>query len=284
MTLVFKYLQYSPPKYELYPMLIDIGVNLSNQQFKNRIPDVLERALSAGVEKIILTGTSVSESQAVVALCDKYQSQFPNMLYATAGIHPHEAKAWDTDSRSCLKELASHSSVVAIGETGLDFNRNLSLQKDQELAFEAQLELATELRMPLFLHERDAAKRQLEILTYHRESIPKAVIHCFTGDKKTLFNYLDLDLYIGITGWICDERRGQELQKLVKNIPLDRLMVETDAPYLLPRNMNPLPKNRRNEPAFLKHIVKCICDNREEPEDIISQMTTATALDFFGLS
>jgi TatD DNase family protein len=158
------------------------------------------------------------------------------------------------------------------------------LQKDQELAFEAQLELATELRMPLFLHERDAAKRQLEILTYHRESIPKAVIHCFTGDKKTLFNYLDLDLYIGITGWICDERRGQELQKLVKNIPLDRLMVETDAPYLQPRNMNPLPKNRRNEPAFLKHIVKCISDNRAESEDIISQMTTATALDFFGLS
>jgi TatD DNase family protein len=265
-------------------MLIDIGVNLSNQQFKNRIPDVLERALSAGVEKIILTGTSVSESQAVVALCDKYQSQFPNMLYATVGIHPHEAKSWDTASHSCLKELASHSSVVAIGETGLDFNRNLSLQKDQELAFEAQLELATELRMPLFLHERDAAKRQLETLTYHRESIPKAVIHCFTGDKKTLFNYLDLDLYIGITGWICDERRGQELQKLVKNIPLDRLMVETDAPYLLPRNMNPLPKNRRNEPAFLKHIVKCISDNRAESEDIISQMTTATALDFFGLS
>ena len=206
------------------------------------------------------------------------------MLYATAGIHPHEAKAWDTDSRSCLKELSSHSSVVAIGETGLDFNRNLSLQKDQETAFEAQLELATELKMPLFLHERDAAKRQLEILTYHRESIPKAVIHCFTGDKKTLFNYLDLDLYIGITGWICDERRGQELQKLVKNIPLDRLMVETDAPYLLPRNMNPLPKNRRNEPAFLKHIVQCISDNREEPEDIIRQMTTKTALDFFGLS
>lgn len=265
-------------------MLIDIGVNLSNQQFKNRIADVLTRALSAGVEKLVLTGTSISESQSVVALCDEYQSQFPNMLYATAGIHPHEANSWNADAYSSLKELASHSAVVAIGETGLDFNRNLSTPKEQEIAFEAQLELSTELKMPLFLHERDAAKRQLAILVHHRESLSKAVVHCFTGDKKTLFSYLDLDLHIGITGWICDERRGQELQKIVKNVPLNRLMVETDAPYLLPRNMTPLPKNRRNEPAFLEHIVRCISEHREESEDVISKMTTATALEFFELN
>jgi TatD DNase family protein len=264
-------------------MLIDIGVNLSNQQFKNRITDVLTRALSAGVEKIILTGTSISESRAAVALCEEYQSQFPNMLYATAGIHPHEANSWDTASYRSIKELASHSAVVAIGETGLDFNRNLSTPKEQEVAFEAQLELSTELQMPLFLHERDAAKRQLDILTHHRESISNAVIHCFTGDKKTLFSYLDLDLYIGITGWVCDERRGLELQKIIKNIPLNRLMVETDAPYLLPRNMTPLPKNRRNEPAFLEYIVRCISEHREESEEVISKMTTATALEFFEL-
>ena len=137
--------------------------------------------------------------------------------------------------------------------------------------------------MPLFLHERDAAKRQLDILTHHRESISNAVIHCFTGDKKTLFSYLDLDLYIGITGWVCDERRGLELQKIIKNIPLNRLMVETDAPYLLPRNMTPLPKNRRNEPAFLEYIVRCISEHREESEEVISKMTTATALEFFEL-
>ena len=264
-------------------MLIDIGVNLSNQQFKNRIPDVLERALSAGVEKIILTGTSVSESQAVVAICDKYQSQFPNMLYATAGIHPHEAKAWDTDSRSCLKELASHSSVVAIGETGLDFNRNLSLQKDQETAFEAQLELATELKMPLFLHERDAAKRQLEILTYHRESIPKAVIHCFTGDKKTLFKYLDLDLYIGITGWVCDERRGLELQQLVDLIPADRLMVETDSPYLLPRDLPGRPKNRINEPVNLPHILNSIARHQGKAVEQLAEECLTTSQLFFNI-
>ena len=264
-------------------MLIDIGVNLSNARFEKDIEAVLERAQEAGIERLILTGTSIEESQAVVAICDQYSQQFPAMLYATAGIHPHEASTYNRTSATTLCELAAHPSVVAIGETGLDFNRNFSSQKDQQKSFEAHIELAIELQMPLFLHERDASQRQIEILNAYRDNICDAVIHCFTGNKKTLFSYLDMDLHIGITGWICDERRGLELQKIIANIPLSRLMIETDAPYLTPRNMTKKPKNGRNEPAFLTAVLTGISAHRNEPEDKIATATTATAIKFFNL-
>ena len=264
-------------------MLIDIGVNLSNARFEKDIEAVLERAQEAGVERLILTGTSIEESQAVVAICDQYSQQFPAMLYATAGIHPHEASTYNRTSATALCELAAHPSVVAIGETGLDFNRNFSSQKDQQKSFEAHIELAIEFQMPLFLHERDSSKRQIEILNSYRDNICDAVIHCFTGNKKTLFSYLDMDLHIGITGWVCDERRGLELQKIIANIPLNRLMIETDAPYLTPRNMTKKPKNGRNEPAFLTAVLAGISAHRNESEDKIATATTATAIKFFNL-
>ncbi|MDG2502649.1 MAG: TatD family hydrolase [Porticoccaceae bacterium] len=264
-------------------MLIDIGVNLSNARFEKDIEAVLERAQESGVEKLILTGTSIEESQAVVAICDQYTQKFPGMLYATGGIHPHDASSFNRESATALRDLAAHSSVVAIGETGLDFNRNFSSPEDQQKSFEAHIELAIELRMPLFLHERDASKRQIEILHSYRENICDAVIHCFTGDKKTLFSYLDMDLHIGITGWICDERRGLELQNIVANIPLNRLMIETDAPYLTPRNILAKPKNGRNEPAFLIAVLAGIAAQRNESEDELATATTATAIKFFNL-
>ena len=265
-------------------MLIDIGVNLSNSRFEDDIESILIRAQESKVTKIILTGTSIKETEMVIALCERYQNQFPSMLYATAGIHPHEAKSFNGSAIETLEGLAKHSCVVAIGETGLDFNRNFSPQNTQEKAFESQIELAVNCKLPLFLHERDASKRQLEILKSYQNHLPKAVIHCFTGDKKTLFSYLDLDLYIGITGWICDERRGHDLQNIVKNIPLNRLMVETDAPYLLPRNMPETPKNRRNEPANLNYVVAGIAAHREESANILAQSSSATAVAFFNLT
>jgi TatD DNase family protein len=265
-------------------MLIDIGVNLSNSRFDKDIEQVIERAHSAGVERLILTGTSVEESQAVVAICERFDNQFSGMLWATAGIHPHDAKTLSPSNLAALRELATHQYVVAIGETGLDFHRTLSTEKQQEKSFEAHIELAIELKMPLFLHERDAAPKQIEMLKSYRDNICNGVIHCFTGDKKTLFRYLDMDLHIGITGWVCDERRGQELQKIVKNIPLDRLMLETDAPYLTPRNMPTKPKNGRNEPAFLAHVLSGIAAVRAENIDEIATTTTATAIKFFGLT
>jgi len=263
-------------------MLVDIGVNLSNPQFVD-IEGALRRAIEADVSKLILTGTSIDETRAVIALCHKYEDSFPNMLFATAGIHPHDAKDFDNQDMRELKMLSSQDCVVAIGETGLDFYRNLSSPNDQILAFERQIELAIDCGKPLFMHERDAAKRQLDIIKYYSNDLPPSVIHCFTGDKQTLFNYLDLDLFIGITGWICDERRGVALQNIVHNIPLSRLMIETDAPYLLPRNIPEKPKTRVNEPAYLPYILQSLTEHRHENYELISQATFDNAVRFFGL-
>lgn len=263
--------------------LIDIGVNLSNNRFKDDIGETLERAQNANITQLVLTGTSIAESKDVIKLCEQFEHPFANMLYATVGVHPHHADEFNSQSLAELDALTGHRSVVAIGETGLDFNRNFSAKAAQISAFESQLELAAKHQMPLFMHERDAAKQQLEILREYRDHFTRGVIHCFTGDRDTLFSYLDLDLHIGITGWICDEKRGQELKNLVANIPLNRLMIETDAPYLLPKTMDIKPKNRRNEPAFLPWVVKEIADNRPESMDEIARQTRATTKQFFNI-
>lgn len=264
--------------------LIDIGVNLSNNSFQDDLPEVLQSAQRANVQQCIVTGTSEAESEQVIALCERFADDFPNMLYATAGVHPHDAKTFTGNTLAGLKTLASNQHVVAIGETGLDFNRNYSPRTDQETAFESQLELAVELQLPVFMHERDAHQRQLEILKHYRDHLTNGVIHCFTGDKTALFNYLDMDLHIGVTGWICDERRGAELQQLVKNIPLNRLMLESDAPYLLPRTIRPKPKSRRNEPALLPWVLKAIAEHRSEAEAQIAIASTQTTKAFFRLN
>jgi len=264
-------------------MLIDIGVNLSNSRFDQDRPEALQRAQDAGVEKLILTGTSVEESQSVVELCREFAVRFPRMLYATAGIHPHDAKSFNKESMATLKALAAEQYVVAIGEMGLDFNRNFSTPAQQEKAFEAQLELAAELQLPVFLHERDAADRQLQIIRTYRDHLVDAVTHCFTGSREALYGYLDLDMHIGITGWVCDDRRGKELQGLVADVPLQRLMVETDAPYLLPKTMTEPPKGKRNEPAFLPWVVSTIAEHRNESAETLAQQTSENSLRFFRL-
>jgi TatD DNase family protein len=217
-------------------------------------------------------------------MCKQYKDQFPDSLYATAGVHPHDANKFNADSANKLNQLCKEKPVVAVGETGLDFNRHFSDPIKQERTFESHIEIALNYDLPLFLHERDAAQRQLDIIRSHVNQFPKAVIHCFTGDKKTLFSYLDLDLYIGITGWICDERRGLDLQNLVKNVPLDRLMIETDAPYLIPRTMPNPPKNKCNEPSFLKYVIDEIANHREESSDVLEEATSSTAIEFFNLN
>ena len=263
--------------------LIDIGVNLSHNSFRDDIPELLQRAQQANVAQCILTGTDEQESAQVAALSEQFSADFPAMLYATAGVHPHAAKTFTSSTLATLKALADSPYVVAIGETGLDFNRNYSSPKDQERAFEAQLALSAELQLPVFMHERDAHQRQYEILKHYRDQLTNGVIHCFTGDKTALFNYLDMDLHIGITGWICDERRGEELQQLVHNIPLGRLMLETDAPYLLPRTIQPKPKDRRNEPALLPWVLKSVAQHRPETETEIASAIQKTTQAFFNL-
>ena len=263
--------------------LIDIGLNLASSQFKDDSEEVLTRARSAHIIACILTGTDEQTSKHVIDLCQQYATTFPAMLYCTVGVHPHDAKHWNSDTLAVLQQLLDQTPAVAVGETGLDFNRDYSPRPVQERVFEAQLELAAGSGKPLFMHERDAHQRQLEILHAYRNQLGRGVIHCFTGDRQSLFNYLDLDLHIGITGWICDERRGLDLQNLVKNIPLNRLMLESDAPYLLPRTVRPKPSSRRNEPAYLSWVLDSVAEHRHESAEEIAIATSQTAAEFFGL-
>ena len=259
--------------------LVDIGANLTHSSFRDDLEAVLERARAAGVGTIVVTGTSVAESLHAARLAEAHAQ----MLVATAGVHPHHARDCDSGTIPALRELAAHPRVVALGECGLDYNRNYSPHPDQERWFVAQLELGCELRKPLFLHSRDAHPRFAQILRAHRDRLPRAVAHCFTGEADELRAYLDLDLYVGITGWICDERRGRHLLKLVRDIPRDRLLVETDSPYLTPRDLHPPPRARRNEPAFLPHIVRTLARALErDPEEVAAQ-TAQNARAFFGL-
>lgn len=259
--------------------LVDIGVNLTDKQFQKDRDDVVERAVEAGVGTLILTGTSVDESQQALELANR----FPDQCFSTAGIHPHDAKSATDSCFQTLKSLFQEEKVVAAGEMGLDFNRDFSPRPVQESVFERQLELAVEGGMPAFCHERDAAERFADIVKAFRDDLPDLVVHCFTADKKALYKYLDLDLHIGITGWVCDERRGTHLHPLLKDIPSDRLMLETDAPWLLPRTMSPKPKNRRNEPAFLPWVVKTVAECTGKTAEQVAAETATTARRFFRL-
>ncbi len=258
--------------------MIDIGANLTHASFAPDLDAVLSRAREAGVAAMVVTGTSVKESRAAATLAASHPQ-----LYATAGVHPHHARDCDETTIGALRDIARLPRVVAIGECGLDFNRNYSPHPSQERWFLEQLELGIELAKPLFLHSRDAHPRFAEVLHAHRDRLPRAVAHCFTGERDELRAYLDLGLYVGITGWICDERRGRHLLELVKEIPADRLMLETDSPYLTPRDMRPQPKSRRNEPAFLPHILRTVARARGEAPEALAERTTLNARAFFGL-
>jgi TatD DNase family protein len=256
--------------------LIDIGANLTHSSFQADLPEVLERAARAGVAQIIVTGTSVAESLQALKLARANPA-----LRCTVGVHPHHARECNVSTIPALRDIAADPRVVAIGECGLDFNRNYSPHPEQEKWFEAQLDLAIDLKKPVFLHSRDAHPRFAQIL--QKKRLPPAVAHCFTGEKDELHAYLELGLYIGITGWICDERRGAHLVKLVGDIPADRLLLETDAPYLTPRDMKPQPKARRNEPAFLPHVLKAVARALGRSAEEVAAQTAANARRLFGL-
>ncbi|MDE2497200.1 MAG: TatD family hydrolase [Xanthomonadaceae bacterium] len=241
---------------------------------------VLERARKAGVERMIVTGASREGSEHALELAREH----PGVLHATAGVHPHHAGDYGSETDALLRGLAREPEVVAVGETGLDYFRDLSPRPAQRAAFEKQLAIAADLNMPLFLHQRDAHDDFLALLKSARDRVPAVVVHCFTDERRALFDYLDLDCHIGITGWICDERRGVHLRELVREIPANRLMLETDAPYLLPRDIRPRPFDRRNEPMYLAHICETMARERGEETEVTAANATATARAFFGLS
>jgi TatD DNase family protein len=259
--------------------LLDIGANLTHESFHHDRDAVLQRAHAHGIARIVVTGASLAGSKDAVALANAY----PGGLFATVGVHPHHAIDYDDTTDAILRSLALEQQVRAIGETGLDYNRNYSPRDIQLQVFERQLQMAADLQKPLFLHQRDAHTDFIALLRRYRQRVPAAVVHCFTDTAEALSDYLALDCHIGITGWICDERRGTHLRELVREIPANRLMIETDAPYLLPRTVRPTPAHRRNEPMYLKHICEEIARDRGEPVEVTAANSTAAAQAFFGL-
>lgn len=260
--------------------LIDIGANLTHESFRRDFDAVLERARKAGVERMIVTGASRDGSVHALELARAH----PGVLHATAGVHPHHAGDYGAETDALLRGLAREPEVVAVGETGLDYFRDLSPRPAQRAAFEKQLAIAVDLHMPLFLHQRDAHADFLALLKTARDGVPAVVVHCFTDDERALFDYLDLDCHIGITGWVCDERRGTHLRELVREIPANRLMLETDAPYLLPRDIRPQPADRRNEPMYLAHICEAVARERGEQPEVVAANATATSRAFFAIA
>lgn len=257
--------------------IIDIGVNLMHRSFHQDRDQVVARAVEYNVTPMIITGTSLRNSIDAAS----YAGQHANKLYSTAGVHPHDAKNCNEQTISKLRELAVLPQVVAIGECGLDYNRDFSPRDVQRKWFGEQIRLAQELDMPLFLHEREASADFIGLLNEHK--VQKAVVHCFTGTLAELKAYLEMGYHIGITGWICDERRGKHLRELVRIIPLDRLMIETDAPFLTPRDLNVKPSDGRNEPAILPHILQAVAHCIGKPADEVAKATTQTAKEFFRI-
>ena len=259
--------------------LIDIGANIAHDSFDEDRTGMMQRSADAGVSRIIVTGSSDASNVRAASLAE----QFPGVLYSTAGVHPHHASDYTDDSDALIRSLIQKDVVVAVGECGLDYFRNFSPREAQLAAFRRQLDIAKESGLPVFLHQRDAHDDFVEILEPALPDLSRAVAHCFTGEGESLREYIAMGLYIGITGWICDERRGKHLHDIVSIIPDDRILIETDAPYLLPRTVRPKPKSRRNEPMYLPEVARVVAEARGQSEEHVAKITTANAERFFGL-
>jgi TatD DNase family protein len=242
--------------------LFDSHCHLDDRSFIKDLDQVIVQAMQAGVEKIMVVGITQKSCRLAVKLAENNPG-----IYASVGIHPHDVKDCTEEVLNDLKKLSQNKKVKAWGETGLDFNRMFSPRALQEKWFVCQIELARELGLPLIFHERDSRGRFGEILKTHLGSGAKGVVQCFSGNKKELFEYISMGLYIGITGIVTIESRGAELRKLVTEIPSDRLLIETDAPYLTPAPQK--NQTRRNEPAFVKSVLMKIAEVRkEDPEEL----------------
>lgn len=259
--------------------LIDIGANLTHDSFAADLSGVIAEAAAAGVTRQVVTGADIGSSTAAAALAARH----PAVLWSTAGVHPHRAASFDLPCRDALDALLRQPRVVAVGECGLDYFRDLSPRAVQRSAFIAQLEMAVDAGKPVFLHQRAAHADFVAILSDFSARLAGGVAHCFTGSPAQLDEYLALGLHIGITGWVCDERRGLDLRAAVPLIPADRLMVETDAPYLLPRDLAAVPKSRRNEPKYLAHVARAVAGLRQESFESLAAATTRNAVEFFRL-
>ena len=259
--------------------IADIACNFTSERFDKDLDKVIDTAITNKITKFGLICSRLSDLNKLLKIYDQYSK---NMFF-TIGTHPHHANEINDEYLKKLKVAVSNNNPHAIGETGLDFFRNLSTYEEQIFAFEEQIKIAIDANKPLFLHQRDSHDDFIKILRKYSSEISKAVVHCFTGTRQQLDDYLELDCYIGITGWICDAKRNAELRKTIKNIPLERLMIETDCPYLIPKNLPEKPKNNRNEPNNLNHIVAEINALINIDEDVLRDETFKNTLDFFTI-
>ena len=259
--------------------IADIACNFTSDRFEKDLDEVIERAIANNITKFGLICSRLSDIDKLLEIYNRYSKD----MFFTIGVHPHHANEMNEEYLEKLKEIINNNNPHAIGETGLDFFRNLSTYEEQIFAFEEQIKIAIATNKPLFLHQRDSHHDFIKILRKYSSDIKKAVVHCFTGTQKQLDDYLELDCYIGVTGWICDAKRNVELRETIKNIPLERLMIETDCPYLIPKNLPEKPKNNRNEPNNLNHIVAEISALINIDEDVLRDETFKNTLDFFTI-
>lgn len=258
--------------------MIDIGANLCNPQFSHDLNDILENAFHDGVKCCIITGNNIKCSFDAVKIIKENKSQMK--LYSTAGIHPHNAKNFNKNSSESILKLIKEQCVVAIGECGLDYNRLFSTKEEQIKCFEEQLRIAETNNLPVFLHERDSGDDFVNILKKYKVS---GVVHCFTGKPEHVKEYIKMGFYIGITGWVSDHRRNKTLLESIKYIPLNKLLIETDCPFLTPYNMPFAGKHKRNEPKYLKYIVKTLASLYKVTENEVIKSTTENAKSLFRI-
>ena len=257
--------------------IADIACNFTSERFDNDLDEVINQAIVNNITKFGLICSRLSDIDKLLEIYNRYSKD----MFFTIGVHPHHANEINEEYLKKLKEVINNNNPHAIGETGLDFFRNLSTYEEQIFAFEEQIKIAIDTNKPLFLHQRDSHDDFIKILRKYSSDINKSVVHCFTGTKEQLNDYLELDCYIGVTGWICDAKRNVELRKTIKNIPLERLMIETDCPYLIPKNLEEKPKNNRNEPSYLNHIANEVATLMKKDINDIREKTYKTSLSFF---
>jgi TatD DNase family protein len=246
-----------PPTHDTAMTLFDSHCHLDDAAFAKDLTEVIARARERGVQRMMTIGVTEATSRRAVAIAKANPG-----VVASVGVHPHDARDCSTAMLAALAELAKEPKVRAWGETGLDFNRMHSPREVQERWFLRQLEIADELNLPLIFHERDSDGRFLELLSACPPPAGRAVVHCFSGTAAELMAYLDRGYYIGITGILTQKQRGEALRRLVRGIPADRLLVETDAPYLVPEPER--RRHRRNEPAFVRSTLLTLAEVRHE--------------------
>ena len=258
--------------------LIDIGANLTHPELYNQLDKIVENLQSANIKKVIITSSNLEDTKTALNIINLY----PDLFYTTIGFHPHNAKDFSLEDIDKIHEYGKDKKIVAIGECGLDYYREYSTKEQQIYCFEEQLSIAESLKLPLFLHERHAHKDFTKILKSHINKIKNCVVHCFTGTENELKVYLDMGCYIGITGWISDTNRGKHLHNLLEYIPEDRLMIETDAPYLIPHNL-PFKHNGINEPSFLNFVAQTIAECLNKDINVIKEVTYNNTKKFFSI-